>query len=328
MDRKKFFILVVLFFLSGLSLRVLAQQAPALTQYMTNPLILNPAFAGNRNSIAVDLFSRQQWIGIEGAPSTYYAGIHAPLNQSRVSLGAELYSNNAGPLMYNSLSFDYAYLIRTSRRSFLSVGMRAGVDHFNLDLQNLEVIDYNDPEFANSIENEFRPSLGIGMVFFTQKWYLSASMPHYSFPEMPWSSNSATQFRSDQQINFTGGANFNLTQDLNLKFSGMHRMVQSGISTTDISVMARHSQGFKGGLTHRLNLATGLLLGMQINDEIGILYSFEFPVNTNPIVQRGSHELTLTFDFTRYIKPNRDRRFLHRKKKEDTEEQMNSIRYF
>ncbi|PWE00295.1 PorP/SprF family type IX secretion system membrane protein [Marinilabilia rubra] len=328
MGRKKVYTIIVFFFMSGLSLTVQAQQSPAYTQYMTNPILLNPAFAGNRNSVAVDLFTRRQWIGIEGAPSTYYAGIHAPLNQSKVSLGAELFSNSAGPLMYNSLSFDYAYLLRISRRSFLSVGLRAGVDHFNLDLQNLEVIDYNDPEFANSIENEFRPSLGLGMVYFTPRWYFSASMPHYSFSEMPWSSGSASQFQTDQQINLTGGANFNITRELNLKFSGIHRMVQSGISSTDISIMIRHSEGLKGGLTHRLNLAAGLLLGLQINNEIGILYSFEFPTHPNPIVQRGSHELTLTFDFTRYIKPNRDRRFLHRKKKEDTEEQMNSIRYF
>lgn len=328
MGRKQIWTLGVFFFISGLLFNARAQQASAFTQYMTNPLLLNPGFAGNRNAIAVDLFSRQQWIGIEGAPSIYYAGIHAPLNQSKVSLGSELYSFQTGPLMYNSLSFDYAYLIRTTRRSFLSVGLRAGIDHLNIDLQNLELIDFNDPEFATGIENEFRPSIGFGLVFFTPKWYLSASVPHYSFSEMPWSSESASQFQSQQQINITGGTNINIASDLNLKFSGLYRMVQSGISSTDISLMLNHSQGFKGGLTHRINVAAGVLLGMQITDETSILYSFEFPTSSNPIVKRGIHELTLSFDFTRHIKPNRDRRFLHRKKKEETPEQMNSIRYF
>ena len=328
MGKKQVWILAAFFFLSGLSHKVYAQQAPVFTQYLFNPLILNPAFAGNRNSIAIDVFSHQQWVGVDGAPSVYYAGLHSPLNQSKVSLGTELFSNQTGPLLYNSLSFDYAYLIRTSRRSFLSVGLRAGVDHFNLDLQNLTLIDYNDPEFSSSIDNEFRPSFGGGLVFFTRRWYLAASLPHFSLAEMPWATSAASHFKSNRQVNITGGVNFNITRDLNLKFSGIHRMVQTGISTTDVSLLLRHSNGLKGGLTHRLNQAIGAIIGMQFNNEIGILYSFEFPVRANPILQKGIHELTLTFDFTKYIKPNRDRRFLHRKKKEDTEEEMKSIRYF
>ena len=329
MGKVRYAVLIIFIIWQGLSSGLLSQQSLLTTQYMDNPLLLNPAFAGNRNSMAVDVFSRQQWIGIEGAPSSYYAGFHLPLNHSNVSVGTTILSNQTGPLMYNKLTFDYAYLLRTSRRSFLSLGIRAGVDHFNLNLAGLPVIDFNDPEFAQGIENEFRPAFGAGLVFFKPSYYLSVSLPHYSLASVPWASEPAGNFKYRTQINFTGGFHLGITRDIDIKMSGMHRMIFDEISITDVSIILRHEEGLRGGITHRLNQSAGLLVGMQVTDEIGFLYSYEFPLSSDPIVKKGIHEISITFDFTRHIIPNRNRRFLHRKKKEKKEdEEMNSIRYF
>lgn len=329
MRKVRYTVLIIFFIWQGLSFSILSQQSLLTTQYMDNPLFLNPAFAGNRNSMAIDAFSRQQWVGTEGAPSSYYAGFHLPLNHSNASIGTTVLSNQTGPLNYNKLSFDYAYLLRTSRRSFLSLGFRAGVDHFNFNLTGLPVIDFNDPEFSQGITHEFRPAFGAGLVFFKPSYYLSASLPHYSLTSVPWASPEAESFKPKTQINFTAGYHFNITRDVDIKISGMHRMVFNEISTTDMSIILRHDQGLRGGITHRLNQAAGLLLGMQITEETGFLYSYEFPMSTNPLVKKGVHEISLSFNFTRHIIPNRNRRFLHRKKKEKQEdEEMKSIRYF
>ncbi len=329
MGKVRYAVLIIFIIGQGLSFGLLSQQSLLTTQYMDNPLILNPAFAGNRNSMAVDVFSRQQWIGIEGAPSSYYAGFHLPINHSNASVGTTILSNQMGPLNYNKLTFDYAYLLRTSRRSFLSLGIRAGVDHLNLNLTGLPVIDFNDPEFAQDMENEFRPAFGAGLVFFKPSYYLSVSLPHYSLTSVPWASEPAENFKARTLLNFTGVYHFNITRDIDIKMSGMHRMVLDEISTTDVSIFLRHDEGFRGGITHRLNQAAVLLVGMQVTDEIGFLYSYEFPMGADPIIKKGIHEISISFDFTRQIIPNRNRRFLHRKKKEKQEdEEMNSIRYF
>jgi type IX secretion system PorP/SprF family membrane protein len=328
MEKFKYSAIIILMMYQILNNKVQAQQSPLITHYMLNPLILNPAFAGNRNSVAIDVSSRQQWLGIEGAPSFYYAGIHAPLNRSKVSLGATILSEQTGPLLYNRLAFDYAYLIRTSWQSFISLGLCAGIDHLNFDLQSLNIIDYNDPEFSKSIENEIRPSIGAGFVFFTPLWYVGISIPHYAIANVPWASDPAINFKTRYEINFTGGYHFNITRDFDLKLSAIHRMVRDEISTTDISVMLRHSDGIKGGLNYRFNKAAGLLAGVQITKETDIFYSFEFPTSWDPLLKKGIHELTVTFDLTKYIRPNRDRRFLRRRKKEESKEEMNSIRYF
>lgn len=329
MGKGRYSVIILFFIWQGFTSGLLSQQSTLITQYMDNPLLLNPAFAGNRNSLAIDVLSRQQWVGIEGAPSSYYAGIHIPFNNSVASAGATILSEQTGPLMYNKLTFNYAYLLRTSRRSFLSLGLRAGVDHFNLNFSKLPVIDFNDPEFSDGMENEIRPSFGAGMVYIRPSFYLSVAVPHYSFASVPWASESASNFETSYNLLFSGGYFIPVTRDINFKVSGMHRMVPDDISTTDVSLMVRHSEGFRGGITHRLQQAFGIILGMQITDEIGVTYSYELPVSMDPLVKRGVHELSLTFDFTKHIVPNRNRRFLNRKKKEkQQDEEMNSIRYF
>lgn len=134
------------------------------TQHANHMLILNPAFAGSRNSLAVDLFSRQQWLGMENAPATYYIGIHSPVNRSRVSLGASLMSDHAGPMVSNHFSVVYSYLTRLSPRLFLSKGLSAGVDNHWLSVHQLDIVDNLDPVFQRGVENSFHPVIGAGLV--------------------------------------------------------------------------------------------------------------------------------------------------------------------
>ncbi|MGQ1889261.1 PorP/SprF family type IX secretion system membrane protein [Thermophagus sp. OGC60D27] len=305
---------------------VLGQQSTLMNHALSHPLILNPALAGSRNSIAIDFYSRQQWIGFEDAPSFYSANIHFPINESMASLGAGVWSEQTGPLMYNRLFFDYSYLLRVSRRAFLSFGIRIGADHFNFDLQSLQIIDYNDPEFAASIDNEIRPSWGAGIWFYTPSFFLGFSLPHRPLSNLSWSSEAAKGFDSAQEADLNGGFHINLSKQTQLTISALHRFTQNDISTTDLGIMVKHPKGLKYGIVYRPDFSVAALLGINITEEIGFLYSYETAIDqTQPIIKKGSHEITVHFDFTRWIKPNRNRQFLRKKIEK---EELNSIRYF
>ena len=53
-----------------------AQQKPHYTQYILNNYILNPALSGIENYTDVKLSGRRQWVGLEGAPQTFYFSVH------------------------------------------------------------------------------------------------------------------------------------------------------------------------------------------------------------------------------------------------------------
>lgn len=326
MGKTGHFLLLIFIIWPGITTETSGQQSALTNRFMSRPLILNPAFAGTRNSVAIDVYSRQQWIGIEDAPSFYSASIHFPVNESMASIGTGAWSEQTGPFMYNRLFFDYAYLIRVSRRAFLSLGLRVGADHFNFNLQKLQLIDYNDPEFETSIDNEFRPSWGAGFMFYTPAIFMGVSLPHRPVGDLSWSSEAAANFESAREIDLSGGININISKEATITLGAIHRIVQNDIPTTDMGLIISLENGIRGGVNYRPDYSAAALFGIKITREIDFLYSYEFPTDPEqPIVKKGAHELTVSFNFTRWIKYNRNRIFL---KKKVEKEELNSIRYF
>ena len=71
---------LLLFFLIAPSLCVYAQQDAQFTQYMSNKIFLNPAFAGEKGAICLTGIYRHQWTGFEGNPQTQNFNVDMPVN--------------------------------------------------------------------------------------------------------------------------------------------------------------------------------------------------------------------------------------------------------
>src|SRR5689334_25206376 len=59
-----------------------AQQRPHYTQYILNNYILNPALSGIENYTDLKMSARDQWVGLNGAPKTYYLSVHGPIGKN------------------------------------------------------------------------------------------------------------------------------------------------------------------------------------------------------------------------------------------------------
>ncbi len=56
-----------------------AQQLPQFTQYMYNTISINPAYAGSREIMVINVLNRNQWAGINGAPITQTLSAHTSI---------------------------------------------------------------------------------------------------------------------------------------------------------------------------------------------------------------------------------------------------------
>ena len=63
-----------------------AQQRPQYTQYVLNNYIINPALSGIENYTDVKISSRDQWVGLNGAPRTMYLTVHSPIGKKTTKL--------------------------------------------------------------------------------------------------------------------------------------------------------------------------------------------------------------------------------------------------
>src|SRR5438045_3508557 len=73
-----------------------AQQAPLVSHYMFNQLLINPAYAGSHEYVSTTLLYRRQWAGIDGAPVTQSASIHGLIPKKRLGLGFYLQQDKIG----------------------------------------------------------------------------------------------------------------------------------------------------------------------------------------------------------------------------------------
>src|SRR5476651_1798383 len=68
--------------LTAVVMQTKAQQRPQYTQYIFNPILVNPAVTGIENYTDVKAGYRSQWTGLQGAPVTSYFTINAPLGSN------------------------------------------------------------------------------------------------------------------------------------------------------------------------------------------------------------------------------------------------------
>ena len=119
MKKIYFALLIVLVSIADVS----AQQDPHYTQYMYNMNVINPAYAGSKESISGGLLYRQQWVGLEGAPTTGTFAIHSPVGKN-VGLGLSAISDKIGPVEENNVFADFSYTINIGANSKLASSKR------------------------------------------------------------------------------------------------------------------------------------------------------------------------------------------------------------
>ena len=79
-------------FLTGLVCpNVHAQQAIQFSQYFSNHLIINPAYAGAEDALSMTLVHRNQWTGVEGAPKTTTLSGHTLFRNEHTGIGMNLF---------------------------------------------------------------------------------------------------------------------------------------------------------------------------------------------------------------------------------------------
>ena len=156
-----------------------AQQDPHYTQYMYNMNVMNPAYAGSKENLAVGLLYRMQWVDIEGAPNTGTLSVHSPVGNN-VGLGLSAISDRIGPVEENNIYADFSYTLNLGGEHRLAFGLKAGATFHKVGLFSdvyENVPDANDPAFSENIDNTYL-NIGAGFFYYTQNYYLALSVPN------------------------------------------------------------------------------------------------------------------------------------------------------
>ncbi len=296
---KKLIICLVVF---AFAKAVTAQQDPQYSQYMYNPVVVNPAYAGSRGVTSIVGLHRSQWVGLDGAPRTQTLSIHSPIQNSRLGLGLSVVNDALGPTDETYFAADVSYTIPVSYNGNLSFGVKGGAHLLNVDFQQLNARD-PDILLQNNIENRLSPTVGVGAYYHTDKFYVGLSTPNLlqteHFDESN-NSNSSTAFIAQERIHYfaTAGYVFDLNNNVKFKPTTLVKVVSGAPLQVDVTANFLIAEKLTLGAAYRWSAAVTGLVGFQLSDQmmIGFAYDRETTELGNSVYNDGSYEVFLRFE--------------------------------
>jgi type IX secretion system PorP/SprF family membrane protein len=291
------YILLLIILISGLE--GLAQQDPLYTQYMNQLLSINPAYAGAKGVTSATLIVREQWVTWTGNPRTQTLFVHSPLN-TEMGIGGSIVNDKIGIVNNLGIFGDYSYTITYPGEKFLSFGLKAGFSFYNAPLSTLFLGNNSsyDPAFED-IKYDFLPNAGVGVYFSSPKYYVGLSVPKLITNKISSSSvETGTVVREEMHAFFMGGYVFDVNRILKFKPYFMVRVTPNAPISADITAQFVLVEKLWMGATYRVGNSFGLMLQVQISQQLKIGYAYDLTTNELGSYNSGTHEVLINYDFS------------------------------
>ena len=280
---------------------VLAQQDPQYTQYMYNPVNINPGYAGTRGVTSIFGMHRAQWVGLDGAPVTNAVSLNAPVGRN-VGLGVSFVNDKIGPTDTNVISADFSYMLRVSDTYKIGLGIKGSLQMFNVDFTKLNIYDPTDPRFQTNINNQLTPNVGAGAFLYSDLNYLGVSVPNI-LETNHYEHNDVSVARERFHVYIMGGQVFELAYNWKFKPAFLAKAVEGAPLQVDLTANVLFNDRFTLGAAYRWDAAVSVLAGVQATDGLFIGYTYDMETTKLADYNSGSHEIFLRFElFKKYDK--------------------------
>ncbi|AWG24266.1 type IX secretion system membrane protein PorP/SprF [Flavobacterium kingsejongi] len=289
---------LIFFVLMLVTVSSYAQQDAQYTQYMYNPININPAYAGSREALSIFGLHRTQWVGLDGAPVTNAASIHTPIENTNIGIGLSFVNDKIGPSDQNNISVDFSYTVPTSETFQLSFGLKATADLLNIDYTKLNIYNPSDPRFQNNVDNKFSPNIGAGIYFHSDQTYIGLSVPNF-LETKHYDDNSTSVAQERLHYYFMAGHVFDLSYDVKFKPSLLTKVVQGAPLQVDLSANFLFFDKLTLGAAYRWSAAVSGMAGFQVSDAIFVGYAYDAESTKLANYNSGSHEIFLRFELFR-----------------------------
>ena len=278
-----------------------SQQLPQFTQYMFNTISINPAYAGSRETLSVVGLHRSQWVGFDGGPQTQTLSVHTPMRNENMGLGISFINDKLGYENFSYLYADYSYTIKTSERTKLAFGIKAGMTHYFLDQDLLTDPTVLGDQFFNDVSNRWSPNVGAGIYMHAPRWYVGLSTPRILNNDYNKSRNGEIDYVAFERVSYyiTGGYVFDLSENTKLKPSVLFKATNGAPLSFDVSANFLFYEKFWAGAAYRANehaAAIGAIADFQISKQMRIGYAYEYPISDIAPYTGGTHEVLLMFE--------------------------------
>jgi len=299
MYRKLF---IALFMLSVVPVCAQRTLMPLNSQYIFNGLLINPAYAGSHDVLSMAGTFRKQWVGFDGAPQDYSFGLHAPLEKSTMGIGFLFRNEQMLNQKTSEAGFDYAYRFVVGKGK-MAFGLRGQMDIFSENPFSGDLENSSDPVFTENSSHGtiLMPNFGVGMFYFTDKFYCGASIPQlFNLPEEKSLPSFLFGESNTSYYNYivTGGLYLGSSKNFRFKPSVLLKYQQASGLQYDLNASAvfLNETLWLGG-SYRSDGSLIAILEFQIRKQLKLGLSWDYPTGTIRQATVGSAELSVRYDF-------------------------------
>ncbi len=294
-----------------------AQQLPVYSQYLFNKYLINPAVAGSDGYTSINLTTRQQWAGYQGAPQTYSLSaqgrllkqkylirdnifdkkIFKPHTEGKVGIGATVFSDINGLVRRTGFSTSYAYHIWLQGGTQLSFGLAFTGYHYKIDQRQIQFEDPDEPwmntDFRKGI---FVPDFNFGAYLLNRKFAVGLSVQDMMEGFIKAGSQAYRDLKIQRTYYIFGNYDFEPDNKSLIQPSLLVKMSEQFRPQADIGLTYSYDNKIWVGATFRTGSAIITNVGVR-RDRLFFGYSFDFTLQSIQMSTYGSHEFIMAVRF-------------------------------
>lgn len=271
-------------------LPLLSQFNPLRSQYMSDWLSVNPAYAGDAGALRATASYRRQWMGFKGAPETFSFDLHTPLRNPHFNAGILASQDNIAVLHRTTVALVYAYRFHLPHFSF-AAGVSPGVMLDRNNWNEIVTTDPGDAAFEGVMQRRvsYLAAFGLhasGDRFFlgVSSWAMFSKEFSPSMKQQPWMAYA--------------GYRFGRTENITVTPSVLGRMIPGGEWQLDANVLVYFQGRIGAGVSYRMNDAVAGIIDVRVNEQFHFGYSYDLTVSRLEGYNAGTHEVSLRYDFS------------------------------
>ncbi len=299
----------------------LCAQDPQFTQFYSNPVYLNPAFAGSNVCPRLVMNYRNQWPSFSANFVTTAVSYDQKADLLSGGLGFTVMSDNvANTLKTNNASLVYSYHQNITRKFSLNFGIQGTFIQKSVDVSKLTFGDMIDPRRGFVyLTNDYiltEPlnilDFSAGILGFSENFFFGVAVHHLTQPEesLVFSpNNSSSNSFLPRRYSAHLGLEIPVKSQTQTMFATKKETISPSIlfnkqgDAQELNVGVYYRNGnLVGGVWYRNNDSFIVTFGIQ-TEALRIGYSYDLTTSNLSVVSGGSHEISLAFRF--YCEPKK-----------------------
>lgn len=283
--------LLIVGILLGCSQLTFAQQEPRTSFFWNNYMHTNPAMTGAHYKHHANAQWRNQWIKINGAPTTLWANYAIRLDSVHHAVGVSYEYDAIGMQKSHSALMTYAYHIPINNL-VISLGVSAGLNSINFENS------WSPPEISNSFGvsiNQNMVQADFGLALRSEKWNVGISATQLTGPMYKGNAYTpAIHYWMFGDYTFKLGAKWKLTPRFQIYTDAKKT---SSLVAVVASLNDRLWFGSSFATPQLSGFAVGPMLGYNFLGKYRIGYTYEFWTNRSSlgtVNNNGTHEIVLS----------------------------------